>query len=197
MNDRGSRDRPAHLIEGLRSRGSNSNSRRRVIYRGSKIDLALQAVPLADGTYAEREVVIHRGAVALVPWSTASTFAWWKTNAMRSARHCWKFPPARSTPASRPSRRPCASLQEETGYRAGTDRAHPRVVCFAGLHDREECISSSAKTWSRAARTSSPTSGSRPVIVPWEDALAMASDGRIEDAKTMLALSICDRLKRK
>ena len=40
---------------------------RRVIYRGTKLDLAMQPVRLADGGLAEREVVLHRGAVALVP----------------------------------------------------------------------------------------------------------------------------------
>ena len=35
------------------------------------------------------------------------------------------------------------------------------------------------------------------VIVPWDQALAMVEDGRIEDAKTMLALLICDRFRRK
>ena len=34
----------------------------------------------------------------------------------------------------------------------------------------------------------------KTVIVPWDQALAMVEDGRIEDAKTMLALSICDRV---
>ena len=34
-------------------------------------------------------------------------------------------------------------------------------------------------------------------IVPWDEALAMVDDGRIEDAKTMLALTICDRLRRR
>ena len=33
------------------------------------------------------------------------------------------------------------------------------------------------------------------VVVPWSDALAMAHDGRIQDAKTMLALFLCDRLR--
>ena len=40
---------------------------RRVIYKGRKIDLALQPVRLSDGSTADREVVVHRGAVALVP----------------------------------------------------------------------------------------------------------------------------------
>jgi ADP-ribose pyrophosphatase len=34
------------------------------------------------------------------------------------------------------------------------------------------------------------------VVVPWAEAVAMAEDGRIEDAKSMLALTICDRLRR-
>jgi ADP-ribose pyrophosphatase len=33
------------------------------------------------------------------------------------------------------------------------------------------------------------------LIVPWNDALAMAHDGRIQDAKTLLALFLCDRLR--
>jgi len=40
---------------------------RRIVFRGLKIDLALQSVVLAGGTSADREVVVHRGAVALVP----------------------------------------------------------------------------------------------------------------------------------
>ena len=36
----------------------------------------------------------------------------------------------------------------------------------------------------------------KTLIVPWEQAIAMIDDGRIEDAKSMLALTICDRLRR-
>ena len=46
---------------------SDAVSRRRMIYHGSKIDLALEPYRRSDGTDAERELVIHRGAVALVP----------------------------------------------------------------------------------------------------------------------------------
>ncbi|HZW34004.1 MAG TPA: NUDIX hydrolase, partial [Isosphaeraceae bacterium] len=33
------------------------------------------------------------------------------------------------------------------------------------------------------------------VVVRWDEAVAMAEDGRIEDAKSLLALMICDRLR--
>ncbi len=32
-----------------------------------------------------------------------------------------------------------------------------------------------------------------PVVVPWDEAIRMVEDGRIEDAKSMLALFIEDR----
>ena len=38
----------------------------RIIYKGLKIDLALQKVQLSNGSYATREVVLHPGAVALL-----------------------------------------------------------------------------------------------------------------------------------
>jgi ADP-ribose pyrophosphatase len=35
-----------------------------------------------------------------------------------------------------------------------------------------------------------------PVVVGWPDAMAMAHDGRIEDAKSILAILLCDRYLR-
>ena len=42
-------------------------AKRRLIYLGAKFNLALEAYQSADGTPAERELIIHPGAVALVP----------------------------------------------------------------------------------------------------------------------------------
>jgi ADP-ribose pyrophosphatase len=38
-----------------------------------------------------------------------------------------------------------------------------------------------------------PDESLRPVIVRWDEALRMVRDGRIEDAKTMLALFFCEQ----
>ena len=35
----------------------------------------------------------------------------------------------------------------------------------------------------------------RPVVVDWDEAVRMVHDGRIADAKSMLAILICDRLR--
>ena len=34
-----------------------------------------------------------------------------------------------------------------------------------------------------------------PIVVSWTDAVAMALDGRIDDAKSRLAILLCDRLR--
>ena len=85
------------------------NLERRVVYRGRKIDLALQAVVLPDGSIAQREVVVHRGAVALVPMVDADHVCLVENQRYAVARSCWKSPPGRSIPASPPSRPPRAS----------------------------------------------------------------------------------------
>ena len=45
------------------------------------------------------------------------------------------------------------------------------------------------------ATSHQPDERLQPVIVAWDEALGMVRDGRIEDAKTMLALLLCDRLR--
>ena len=35
-----------------------------------------------------------------------------------------------------------------------------------------------------------------PFVVAWDEAVRMVDDGRIKDAKSMLAILLCDRLRR-
>ena len=36
----------------------------------------------------------------------------------------------------------------------------------------------------------------QPVVIAWDEAVRMACDGTLEDAKSMLAILLCDRLRR-
>jgi ADP-ribose pyrophosphatase len=40
-----------------------------------------------------------------------------------------------------------------------------------------------------------PDEALEPTVVAWDEAVAMVGDGRIRDAKSMLAILICDRLR--
>src|SRR3954465_10328297 len=93
---------------------------RRVIYRGRKIDLALQAVRLADGTEAQREVVVHRGAVALVPMVDRDHVCLIRNFRYAVGRTLLEIPAGRREEGGPPASPAGRELAEETGYRAGS-----------------------------------------------------------------------------
>src|SRR3954447_20138030 len=96
------------------------DNERRVIYRGRKIDLALQAVRLADGSIAEREVVVHRGAVALVPMVDRDHVCLIRNYRYAVGRTLLEVPAGTLDPGEWPDVAAGRELAEETGYRAGS-----------------------------------------------------------------------------
>ncbi len=95
---------------------------RRVIYRGRKIDLALQSIRLADGTRADREVVVHRGGVAMVPMVDRDHVCLVKSFRHAAGRTLLEIPAGTLDPGESPDETAPRELAEETGYRAGSIR---------------------------------------------------------------------------
>jgi ADP-ribose pyrophosphatase len=168
---------------------------RRVIYRGLKIDLALQSVLLADGTRADREVVVHRGAVALVPMVDEQHVCLVENHRYSVGKTLLEIPAGTIDEGELPEQTAARELQEETGYRAATIRRLRDWYVSPGVMTERmylflcEDLEPELPHLELDERL-------KTVIVPWEEAYAMIDDGRIEDAKTMLALTICDRLRR-
>jgi ADP-ribose pyrophosphatase len=169
---------------------------RRVIYRGRKIDLALQTVPLADGTHAEREVVVHRGAVALVPMVDDRHVCLVAIHRYSVGKTLLEVPAGTIDPGESPEETAGRELREETGYRAGSMRRLCAWFVSPGVMTERMYLFLCEDLEPGPAKLE-PDERLKPVIVPWDQALAMIDDGRIEDAKSMLALTICDRLGRK
>ena len=168
---------------------------RRVIYRGRKIDLALQPVRLADGSIGRaRGRRAPRRGRAGADGRRRPRLPRRRTTATPSARPCSRSPPGRSTPARRPTQTAARELAEETGYRAG--RIDPRFADWfvspgvfterMFLYLCEDLTPGPDRPPARrAARAGRSSPGTRPC--------AMVHDGRIEDAKIDARLLLCDR----
>lgn len=152
-------------------------------------------VTLADGTAAEREVIIHRGAVALVPMVDDEHVCLVRNHRYTIGKTLLEVPAGTIDEGESPEQTAMRELQEETGYRAGSIRRLRDWYVSPGVMTERMylflCEDLEAGIAHLELDERLETS-----VVPWNEALAMIDDGRIEDAKTILALMICDRLRR-
>jgi ADP-ribose pyrophosphatase len=173
---------------------SESHPVRRVIYRGLKIDLALQQVQLRDGTAVDREVVVHRGAVALVAMVHDSHVCLVRNRRYAVAKTLLEVPAGTIDSGESPAQTAARELLEETGYRAGRIRLIREWYVSPGVMT-ERMYLFLCEDLEPGPAEQQADEDLVTVVVPWSEARAMVADGRIEDAKSMLAVTICDRLR--
>jgi ADP-ribose pyrophosphatase len=171
---------------------AEASPERRVIYRGRKIDLALQEVVLADGSLAQREVVVHRGAVALVPMVDADHVCLIENDRYAVGKVLLEVPAGTIDLGETPDQTAARELEEETGYRAG------RLLRLREWYVSPGVMSEQMFLYLCEDLQPGPTRHQaderlKPVVVAWDEALRMVDDGRIEDAKSMLALLLWDQ----
>jgi ADP-ribose pyrophosphatase len=167
-------------------------ARRRVVYRGRKIDLALQEVALSDGSTAEREVVVHRGAVALLVLVDDQRLCLVRNERYAVGATLLEVPAGTLDPGETPEATAVRELAEETGYTAGRITRIASWYVSPGVLDERMSLFVCADL-RPGEPAHQPDEWLEPVILGWDEALAMVADGRIEDAKTMLALMIGQR----
>lgn len=171
---------------------TSKNLPRRVIYRGRKIDLALQPVVLADGTTKDREVVIHRGAVALVPMVDADHVCLLRNNRYSVGETLIEVPAGTIDPGETPDSTAPRELTEETGYRAGKITRVTDWYVSPGVFT-ERMFLYLCEDLTPGPTEHQPDEQLEPFVVKWAEAVRMVHDGRITDAKSMLAILICDQ----
>jgi ADP-ribose pyrophosphatase len=175
---------------------SESKLERRVIYRGRKIDLALQPVRLADGTVKDREVVVHRGAVALVPMVDAGHVCLLRNHRYSVGKTLIEVPAGTIDEGEGPDATAERELAEETGFRAGRITRVAEWFVSPGVFT-ERMVLYLCEDLTPGPTEHQPDETLEPLVVAWDEALRMVDDGRIHDAKTIIALLLCERRRRR
>lgn len=162
---------------------------RRVIYRGRKVDLALQDVALNDGTTAPREVVLHRGAVALLPMLDGDRVCLLRNYRYSVGKALIEVPAGTIDAGEDADGTAPRELREETGYEAGSIRRIAEWFVSPGVFT-ERMYLYLCEDLRPGPTEHQPDESMEPIVLGWDEALAMVADGRIEDAKTIIALTL-------
>jgi ADP-ribose pyrophosphatase len=167
---------------------------RQVVFTGRKIQVALDTITGSDGRPVHRDVVLHPGAVAILPLLDPGRVCLVRNHRFIPGEDLLEIPAGTLEPGEPPDQAAPRELAEETGYRAGRWRKLTEFYPSPGVR--------SERTHLYLAQDLTPgpmqlEEGEvlHPEIVPWDDALRWALDGTIRDAKTLVALLLWNQLK--
>jgi len=182
------------------TRGTTLSEKERVetrekIFSGRVLRLVVDRVELPDGSKSIRELVLHPGAVAILPILPDGRIL-----LVRQYRHAvgeslWEIPAGKLDVAGE-SPRGCAAreLREETGYTASDWREVFSFYTSPGFTDERITLFFA----SGLSRVSDPLPDEIEAQAEFtlEEAVEMISRGEIEDAKTILAIAWFQRIHR-
>lgn len=167
---------------------------REVVHRGRKIQVAVETTVTPDGHTITRDVVIHPGAVAILPLVDAEHICLLRNRRPIVEATLWEIPAGTLEPGEPPDQAAVRELAEETGYTAGCWRKLGEFYPSPGV--LSECTRLYlAEQLTPGQMQLEKDEDLQPETVKWADAVRWALDGTIRDAKTLVAILWWDRLK--
>ncbi len=159
------------------------------IFQGRVVNLRVDTVRLPNGKVSQREIVEHRGAVAIVPLLHDDTVLMIRQFRL-AVNEVLLEVPAGTLEANEPPE-VCAAreLEEETGYRAGSLRRLFSQYLAPG-YSQEILHVFLATDLEKTAQHTEEDENVEVVPVPISQAVGLVLSGEIRDAKTIAALLV-------
>jgi 8-oxo-dGTP pyrophosphatase MutT (NUDIX family) len=165
------------------------------VYKGRRLAVYEAAVEGPDGERHQREIIHHPGAVGILPLHDDGTVTLVRQYRAALDRDIWEIPAGlrdvEGEPTVETARR---ELMEEAGLAATTFRHLITFHNTAGFAD--EATTVYLATDLNAVPDNRQGAEEQHMLVarmPLDEALAMVDDGRITDAKTVIALLLTSR----
>jgi ADP-ribose pyrophosphatase len=157
------------------------------IYDGRIVKLRVDTVELPDGTRATREVVEHKGAVAIVPLIDSDTVVMVRQFRQPANEVLLEIPAGTLELGEDPDDCAARELLEETGYRAGSIQKVFKSYLAPG-YSSEMLHTYIATGLEKDIAAPEADEFLEIVTIKLADAVAMIETGDIKDAKTICGL---------
>ena len=167
--------------------------KRKILFTGKKIQLAVEQRALAGGGTAEREVVLHPGAVVILPWLEGERVCLLRNYRPSVGETLIELPAGTLEPPEPPEAAAVRELQEETGYRAGQWHKLAEFYPSPGVMNERMFLFLAGQLTPGASRPQ-PDEQLETLVVPYRQALDWVLDGTIRDAKTLVGLLLWEKL---
>jgi ADP-ribose pyrophosphatase len=160
---------------------------RQLVHRGRKIQVYVETNRAADGSEITRDIIIHPGAVAVLPLLDGGRVCLLRNQRANVGGELVEIPAGTLEPGEAPEAAALRELAEETGYRAG------KLHKLCAFYPSPGCISELTHVYAATDLTPGPTQLEadeelESLVVPWAQLVGWVKDGTIRDGKTIIAV---------
>lgn len=164
--------------------------RKNRLYRGRSVNFNVDNVRLPDGKTATREYLDHPGAVGVVAFLDAATVVLVRQYRYPVGKVTLELPAGKLDAGENPLACVKRELREETGYAAR--RIKPLIDYWPTPAFANEVLRLYvAEGLTPGFRSPDSDEFIEPVTLPFSEALALVSSGKIKDSKTIVGLLMC------
>jgi ADP-ribose pyrophosphatase len=168
---------------------------REIIYSGPKFQLALDRRPLPDGRSLERALLLHPGAVVIIPLLDRDHVCLLRNFRFSVDETLLELPAGTIDPPEAPEATAVRELTEETGYSAGRWRKLTEFYPSPGVMN-ERMYLFLAEDLKPGRQRLEVGEEIETVVMSWDEAVAGVFNGTIRDGKTMVGILLWDHLRK-
>lgn len=155
-----------------------------IVFTAKRFHIERRTLLRNDGTTEQRELVVHPGAVVLLPLLDDGRIVLIKNERFSVGRVLWELPAGTLEPSEALEVCAARELEEETGYRAQTITPLMSFLPTPGMSNERMHVFV-ARGLVKTQQSLDPIERIEPVPTSVDDVLRMIKTGEIEDGKTI------------